>query len=149
MGGRLSPVFALVSGLSYLLVGILQILSSFGLIAPIMGFSDIVGGFLLIIIASVFLSGVKPLLEKDQEGFAFLTVGFILAGIMFGLQLLVILTNSLGWILGFQNWLSWNIMNDLTPSLWMFFILLIMAGLLWVEGSLREKTQGAKRGVRK
>ncbi|MHA1944244.1 MAG: hypothetical protein ACW96M_07600, partial [Candidatus Thorarchaeota archaeon] len=89
--GKWPSIFTLVIGLGYLIVGIIQILSSLGIIAPIIGFYDVFGGFLLIIVASVFLTGVKPLSENNQEGYAFIAVGYILAAVMFALQILVIL----------------------------------------------------------
>ena len=106
---RLPAMLTLLVGLAYLIVGIFEILSSLHLIPPIVGFTDLLGGVLLIIISSVFLTGVKPLLENDSEGYAFVAVGYILAALLFGLQILVILTNALGWFLRFQDWLSWNI----------------------------------------
>ncbi len=145
--GRWPSVFTLVIGLGYLFVGVLQILTSFGIITPIVGFSDLIGGFLLIIVAFVFLTGFKPLSENNQEGYAFIAVGYILAAVMFALQVLVILTNALGWLLNFEDWLGWNIMNDLTPSFWMFLILMTGTGSLWVIGNIREKILGTERGV--
>jgi hypothetical protein len=137
--GTWPSILSLIAGLSYASVGVVQLLVSIGLIGPVTGFTDLVGGVLLIIVAAVFLTGVRPLLREEQEGYAFIAVGYILAAVLFALQILVILTNSLGWLLGFQNWLDWNIFNDITPSLWMFIILMTATGALWVIGNLREK----------
>jgi hypothetical protein len=137
--GTWPSILSLAAGLSYAGVGVLQLLVSVGLVGPIVGFTDIVGGFLLIIVAAVFLTGVRPLSKDEQEGYAFIAVGYILAAVLFVLQILVILTDGLGWLLGFQNWLDWNIFNDVTPSLWMFIILMTATGSLWVIGNLREK----------
>jgi hypothetical protein len=137
--GTWPSILSLAAGLSYAGVGVLQLLVSVGLVGPIVGFTDIVGGFLLIIVAAVFLTGVRPLSKDEQEGYAFIAVGYILAAVLFALQILVILTDGLGWLLGFQNWLDWNIFNDVTPSLWMFIILMTATGSLWVIGNLREK----------
>lgn len=144
-----SSVFTMVIGIAYLCVGVIQIFSSLQLITPIVGFSDLIGGFLLIIVASIFLTGVKPLSENNQEGYAFIAVGYILAALMFGLQLLVILTNGLGWFLRFEDWITWNILADITPSLWMFIILMTGTGSLWVIGNMKEKIMGVtKEGSR-
>jgi len=145
--GRWPSLLTLAIGLGYFVVGIVQIFSSIGLIPPIVGFTDIIGGFLLIIVASVFLTGYRPLSENNQEGYAFIAVGYILAAVMFALQVLVILTNALGWILQFEDWLAWNIMNDITPSFWMFLILMTGTGSLWVMGNMREKILGSSGGV--
>ncbi len=145
--GRWPSFFTMVIGITYLIVGIVQVLSSLQLIVPITGFSDFIGGFLLIIVASVFLTGVKPLSENNQEGYAFIAVGYILAALLFGLQILVILTNGLGWFLHFEDWLSWSILNDITPSLWLFIILMTGTGSLWVIGNMGEKIMGRKMEV--
>jgi hypothetical protein len=139
---RWLSILTLVIGVAYLSVGVLQMLSSLGLIASIAGFSDPVGGFLLIIIASVFLTGVRPLSANNQEGYAYIAVGYILSALLFGLQILVILTNGLGWILRFEDWLTWNIWNDITPSLWMFVILMAGTGSLWVISSMKNRMMG-------
>ena len=132
-------------GIAYLCVGVLQIFSSLQLITPLVGFSDLIGGFLLIIVASVFLTGTKPLSKNNQEGYAFIAVGYILAALLFGLQILVIITNSLGWFLRFEDWIAWSIWNDITPSLWMFVILMTATGSLWVIGNMREKILGVRK----
>jgi hypothetical protein len=140
--GRWFSIFTLFIGICYLMVGFVQILSSVGIIAPISGFTDLVGGFLLMIVASVFLTGVKPLSKNNQEGYAYIAVGYILAAVMFALQVLVILTNALGWFLHFEDWLAWNIINDITPSLWMFVILMAGTGSVWIIGNIKGKMLG-------
>jgi len=137
--GTWPSILALVIGLAYGGVGFVQVLVALGLIGPIIGFTDLLGGFLLIIVSAVFLTGVRPLSKDDQEGYAFIAVGYILAAILFALQVMIIATNLLGWFLRFENWLMWNVLNDLTPSLWLFIILMTSTGALWVIGHLREK----------
>lgn len=137
--GRWSAWLALVVGSAYAGVGAIQILVTLGFIIPISGFTDLLGGFLLIIIAAVFLTGVRPLFKDEQEGYAFIAVGYILAGVLFALQVMVIITNALGWVLRFEAWLTWNILDDITPSLWMFLVLMTSTGALWIVGDLREK----------
>ena len=132
--------------MSYGIVGVVQLVVSLGLIAPIVGFNDFIGGLLLLIVAAVFLTGVRPLSNNEQEGYAFIAVGYILAAILFALQILVIITNLLGWALHFEDWLSWSIFNDITPSLWMFIILMTSTGVLWIFGNLRERL-APKRSV--
>jgi hypothetical protein len=145
--GRWPAILTLAVGLAYGSVGVIQILASFSFIVPIMGFNDIVGGFLLIIVAAVFLTGVRPLSKSEQEGYAFIAVGYILAAVLFALQILVIATNALGWTLRFEGWLDWNVYNDITPSLWMFIILMTATGSLWVIGNLRERLLPGSREV--
>ncbi len=137
--GTWPSILALVAGLAYAGVGTLQIFVALGLVQPITGFTDLIGGFLLIIVAAVFLTGVKPLSKDEQEGYAFIAVGYILAAILFALQIMVIITNALGWVLQFEDWLAWNLFNDITPTLWMFIILMTATGFLWIIGNLQEK----------
>ena len=144
---RWPSFFTLIIGIAYLSIGVVQILSSLQLITPIVGFSDLVGGFMLIIVAAVFLTGVKPLSKNNQEGYAYIAVGYILAALLFGLQILVILTNGLGWFLHFEDWLAWNILNDITPSFWMFIVLMTCTGSLWVIGNMRDKILGVTKEV--
>lgn len=137
--GTWPSILALVVGLGYCGAGVMQLLVSIGFLMPIAGFTDLPGGFLLVIVAAVFLTGVKPLSKNEQEGYAFVVVGYILAAILFALQIMVIVTNGLGWILGFEDWAGWNIYNDITPSFWMFIALMTATGSLWIMGNLREK----------
>ncbi|TFG26111.1 hypothetical protein EU528_14980 [Candidatus Thorarchaeota archaeon] len=147
--GTWPSILALVVGLAYAAVGMVQVLVALGFIWPLIGFTDLVGGFLLIIVAAVFLTGVRPLSRDEQEGYAFIAVGYILAAVLFALQILVIITNAFGWLLQFEDWLTWNILNDITPSLWMFLILMTSTGALWVLGHLRERLQPAPKEVTK
>jgi len=145
--GTWPSILALIIGLVYGCVGVLQLLVGLGFIGAIVGFTDPVGGFLLIIVSAVFLTGVKPLVRDEQEGYAFIAVGYILAAVMFALQVMVIVTNGLGWVLRFEDWLAWSIYNDMTPSLWMFVILMTATGCLWILGNLKEKLLPNSKGV--
>ena len=49
--------------------------------------------------------------------------------------------------LQFEDWLLWNVLNDITPSLWLFIILMTSTGLLWVVGYLREKLLPSSKEV--
>jgi hypothetical protein len=102
---------------------------------------------MLMIVSVVFLAGVKPLREDKRAGFAFVSVGMFLAGILFALQLLIIGTNFLGWILGFEDWLAWTILSDITPTLWLFLLVLITFGIARIfegnsEGSISKHLLG-------
>jgi len=145
--GTWASRLALVVGSAYAGVGVIQILVALGIIVPLIGFSDLVGGALLIIVAAVFLTGVKPLSKNEQEGYAFIVVGYILAAVLFALQVMAIITNAMGWLLRFEAWLAWNLLNDITPSLWMFLVLMTTTGALWILGNLREKLVPSSKGV--
>ena len=145
--GTWPSILALVIGLAYSGAGFVQVFVALGFIGPIIGFTDLVGGFLLIIVAAVFLTGVRPLSKDEQEGYAFIAVGYILAAVLFALQIMVIITNLLGWFLRYENWLGWNVLNDINPSLWLFIILMTSTGALWVLGHMREKLLPSSKEV--
>lgn len=137
--GRWPSLLALTIGLAYSVVGFIQVLSGLGIIPAILGTTDVLGGALLVIVGAVFLTGVKPLQENNKEGYAYIAVGYILAAVLFGLQVLVIATNALGWLLRFEDWLGWSLTRDLTPSFWMFIALAVSTGSLVLIGAMRSK----------
>ncbi len=137
--GKWPSVMTLIIGVAYFSVGLVQVLSGLGVVPPVFGTTDVLGGFLLLIVAAVFLTGFRPLREDNQEGYAYIAVGYILAAVLFGLQVLVIATNALGWLLRFEDWLDWTLISDLTPSFWMFIGLAVCTGSLVLVGAMRNK----------
>jgi hypothetical protein len=137
--GKWPSILCFVVGVIYLTGGLAQILTSVGIVQVLPGANDLLGGFLLVIVSSVFLTGVRPLKNNEEEGYAYIAVGYILAAILFVLQIFVIGTNALGWFLRFEDWLSWNLMNDLTLPFWLFIGLLMSTGALWLVGDLRNR----------
>ena len=87
----------------------------------------------------VFLAGVRPLRRGEREGFAYIAVGIFLAGVLFVLQLFILSTNYLGWILGFEDWVDWTPLLDITPTVWLFFIILLIFG---IARALEGETEG-------
>jgi hypothetical protein len=137
--GKWPSIMSLSIGVTYLVVGLLQLGVGLGLLPPVLGFGDILGGVLLMVVAAVFLTGVNPLRKNEQEGYAYIAVGYILAAVLFGLQVLVMATNALGWLLRYEDWLSWNIVNDLTPSFWLFIGLVIVTLSLILTGNVKKR----------
>ena len=137
--GKWPSIMSLSIGVTYLVVGLLQLGVGLGLLPPVPGFGDILGGVLLMVVAAVFLTGVNPLRKNEQEGYAYIAVGYILAAVLFGLQVLVMATNALGWLLRYEDWLSWNIVNDLTPSFWLFIGLVIVTLSLILTGNVKKR----------
>ena len=117
---------ALLMGTLYLVGGILWLVASLGLPIPFPSVADPISAIVLIIVAVIFLYGVGPLRQGDREGFGFMAVGVLLAGIMFGLQLVILSTDFLGWVLGLEDWLSWNPMSNLTPTVWLFLLVIFL-----------------------
>ncbi|MFX1604151.1 MAG: hypothetical protein ACFFCK_11770 [Promethearchaeota archaeon] len=117
---------ALLMGTVYLVGGMLWLLVSLGLPIPFPSIVDPISALVLVIIAVIFLSGTRPLRQGNRDGLGFIAVGVLLAGIMFGLQLVILSTNYLGWLLGFEDWLSWNAMSNLTPTVWLFLLVILL-----------------------
>ncbi|NHJ13541.1 MAG: hypothetical protein EAX95_07675 [Candidatus Thorarchaeota archaeon] len=125
MGGAIS---ALAIGVIYLGIGLLWLTASLGFIPlPFPGGLDAISAIALCVNAIVFLSGFRPLSRGEREGFAFIAVGIVLAMVLFVLQLFIMATNFLGWTLGFQDWADWNILTDITPNVWLFLVILVIA----------------------
>ncbi|MHA1637224.1 MAG: hypothetical protein ACTSUB_04335 [Candidatus Thorarchaeota archaeon] len=123
-------ILSLLIGFLYVGVGIISLSTGIGLIQPIPGFGDLIGSIMVIIVGVVFLSGVKPLSKGDDDAYAFSIVGTGLAVLLFVLQIIIIGTNALGWGLGLEDWITWNIMDDITPSFWLFIIVMMVIGVL-------------------
>lgn len=137
--GKWPSILCLSVGMVYLAGGLAQIITALGFVPIVPGPADLLGGFLLIIVSSVFLTGIRPLRKNEEEGYAYIAVGYILAAILFALQILVIGTNALGWLLRFEDWIGWNIINDLNLSFWLFIGLIVSTGALWFVGDLKER----------
>ena len=123
-------VLSLFIGVLYFGAGIISLSIGIGLIQPIPGFGDLIGSIMIIIVGIVYLSGVKPLSKGDEGAYAFSIVATGLAVLLFILQIIIIGTNALGWGLGLEDWITWNIMDDITPSFWLFIIVMIVIGVL-------------------
>jgi len=135
---KTAAIFAALGGAGYGILGVLQILVGIGLINPDALVNDPIGGIMLVVVALVFISGVRPLLGERQEGYAYLAVGAILGGILFVLQLIILGTNALGWWLQLEDWSEWILLSDLTPALLLFI------PVLMVSISMHRERSGAK-----
>ncbi|MHA1935840.1 MAG: hypothetical protein ACW97A_11205 [Candidatus Thorarchaeota archaeon] len=130
--------FLIIMGLLYLSVGIIQLLSSLGVIAPMVGMSDPLSAIMLLIISGVFFVGIGPTKRSIRNGYAYLAVGLIFAAVLFALQIIVIGTNAIGWLLQLEDWIEWNLLNDLSPSLWLFLIVGVVLAILKAAGRLSQ-----------
>ncbi|MHA2136065.1 MAG: hypothetical protein ACXAEN_25430 [Candidatus Thorarchaeota archaeon] len=130
--------FLVIMGLLYLSVGLIQLLSSLGVIAPIIGMSDPLSAIMLLIISVIFFVGIGPTKRNIRNGYAYLAVGLIFAAVLFVLQIIVIGTNAIGWLLQLEDWIEWNLLSDLSPSLWLFLIVGLVLGILRATGRLSQ-----------
>lgn len=145
---RNAATFAALGGAGYGILGVLQILVGIDMVNPSSLINDPIGGIMLVVVALVFISGVRPLLEEDQEGYAYLTVGAILGGILFVLQLIILGTNTLGWLLQLEDWSEWILLSDLTPALLLFGpVLLVMIQMHRDRKGEKKETDNAKGGI--
>ena len=135
---KTAAMFAGLAGAGYGILGVLQILVGIGVVNPNSVINDPIGGIMLVVVALVFISGVRPLLGEDQEGYAYLAVGSILGGILFTLQLIILGTNALGWWLQLEDWSEWILLSDLTPALLLFI------PVLMISIPMHREKQGAK-----
>ncbi|MFO7836722.1 MAG: hypothetical protein R6V83_08710 [Candidatus Thorarchaeota archaeon] len=109
-----------LSGGVYTAVGVLILLSTVGIVPFAVGSGDILTGLMILVVGAVFLEGVKNLRDTVSEAAPFLIVGILLSSIVAGLQVAILLSNALGWIIGLEEWTEWNIASDLTPAIWLF-----------------------------
>jgi hypothetical protein len=138
---RTAAIIAALAGAGYGILGVLQILVGIGMINLNALISDPIGGIMLVVVALVYISGVRPLLGKDREGYAYLAVGSILGGILFVLQLIILGTNALGWWLQLEDWREWILLSDLTPALLLFIPVFPIAI------SMHREKRRARRGT--
>jgi len=145
---KTAAMFAALASASYGILGVLQILVGIGLVNPNSLINDPIGGIMLVVVALVFVSGVRPLLGEDQEGYAYMAVGAILGGILFVLQLIILGTNALGWWLQLEDWSEWILLSDLTPALLLFIpVLLVSIPMHREERGQKTKPDKEKGGI--
>jgi hypothetical protein len=145
---KTAAIFAALAGASYSILGVLQILVGIGMLNPNALISDPIGGIMLVVVALVYISGVRPLLGENREGYAYLAVGAILGGILFVLQLIILGTNALGWWLQLEDWSEWILLGDLTPALLLFIpVLPITISMHREKRGAKTQTDDEKGGV--
>ncbi|MGY5852630.1 MAG: hypothetical protein RTU92_03600, partial [Candidatus Thorarchaeota archaeon] len=84
---RSAATLSFIAGVLYAALGLLQFLSSLGLFVHWTIPGDFIVGLILIILSSVFFTGVRHFRRNAKDAFAFLIVGMILAGVVFFLHL--------------------------------------------------------------
>jgi len=150
--GAAIAVYSFFIGILYAIFGILEILIGWGefvgtgvpliqsielagvnIVPP-----DVFGGIMLIIIGVVYLTGVGQQARVNREGLSFLLVGSLLAAIFFGVYMVIMLANSVGYVFQFEDWLEWVWLDDLRPGLWLFLLALPGAYLALTKKEWRE-----------
>jgi hypothetical protein len=136
--GTALAVYSFFMGIIYAIFGILEILIGWGefvgtgvpLIQPIelAGINlvplDVFGGIMLTIIGAVYLAGVRQQARGERQGLSFLLVGSLLAAIFFGVYMVIMLANGVGYMFQFEDWMNWIWLDDLRPGIWLFLLAL-------------------------
>ncbi len=128
-GNNLTGAYVGLVGALYILVGLIEAATGFGIgprpIDAIGALFRVVGdpfnGFILCIIGSVYLKGVSAATSGDREGMSYVVGGAIMASVLLGFYVLNGFSNGLGFVLGFEDWLEWTILDDIKPGviLWL------------------------------
>jgi len=118
--------FGLAAGGIYILFGVLQVAFSVMSWDHVLFPPDIIGGFVLIIIGSVFSTGVKELSRGVHEGVAYIYVGIFL-GAVFGLiYLLMMGANAVEvYVFESEDFIGWTPQDDVGPLLYLSLLSLI------------------------
>jgi hypothetical protein len=127
--GKMIAVYTATLGALYMLIGLLEALAwlrleiqQFRWIAGAFNIvGDIFAGFVLLIIGVVYLSGLEPLWRGDREGWSYITVGALMSTVLLILYTVNILSNGLGSVLGFEDWMEWNLLSEVKPGLLLWF----------------------------
>ena len=141
--GKWVAAYSVLMGLAYLLLGLLEVLNGTGvgglagvykmLNVPV----DLFGGIMLLFIAAVYLAGIGQQWRGDREGLSFLVVGVLLSTVFFGLYVVIMGANGLGYLLQFEDWLEWTLLDDLRPEIW-FFPLILPGAYMSMKKEWRE-----------
>lgn len=130
-------MFSLAAGCIYLVFGVLQVIASLGfnseLTASLLIPSDTLGGFVLMIIGSVFIFGFKELYNNIDEGVSFLYVGILISLVFAGMYVLIMIGNAFGaYVIQSENFKNWVPLDDLKPSIYLS-VLSVYGYYLWKE----------------
>ena len=117
-------IYSLLAGLGYLLVGLVETLNGVGILNVAVLPADIAEGLALLVIASLYVTGLAKQSLGEKESLPFVMGGSFLAAVIFGLFASVMAANGLGYVLQFEDWLEWTWLDDLRPGLWLFPIAL-------------------------
>ncbi|MBS3794920.1 MAG: hypothetical protein KGY80_08485 [Candidatus Thorarchaeota archaeon] len=113
-------LLGLLSGVVYAFFGILTILTFFGVVSFALISADVLTGLMILIVGIVFIEGAKELRESVSDAIPFLMVGILLAGVIAGLQIAILFSNALGWLLALEDWTDWQVASDFTQAIWVF-----------------------------
>ncbi|AAM06842.1 TPA: hypothetical protein HA338_16950 [Methanosarcina acetivorans] len=120
--------FTLLWGITYLVIGGLQILKGAGLLpenfitANLLP-PELAGGLVLVVIGAVYLYGTVELSNGSLEGRAYAYVGIVLSmlfGALYSLNFIADLINA--WVLFAEGFEEWTPLVDFKPALYLGLI---------------------------
>jgi hypothetical protein len=128
--GHMVAVYTAVLGILYVLIGLLEALTWLRLevlqLRWVAGIFHVVGdsfaGFVLVVIGAVYLGGLMPVWRGDREGLSYVTVGALMSTVLLILYTVNILSNGLGFVLGFEDWMEWTLLGEVRPGLLLWFL---------------------------
>ena len=120
-------VFGMAIGCLYFLFGLIQIIVGFGFSSRIMDAllipTDIIGGFILILLGSVFMYGVKELKSGISEGVAYIYVGIFLAVIFLVIYLLIMAADAVeAYVILNEDYMGWTPYDAIKPGIYLGII---------------------------
>ena len=121
--GQMVAIYTALIGMLYTVLGAIEIFGWLGLeILPQLArfffvANDAFNGFVLLVIGLVYLKGVGSVMRGEREGLSYVNVGALMSTVLLALYAANILSNGLGLVLGFEDWLEWTVWNDFRPGL--------------------------------
>ena len=121
--GKMVGVYTALIGGLYTALGAIEILGwlGVGILPQLAGLffvaNDAFNGFVLLVIGLVYLKGVGSVMSGEREGLSYVNVGALMSTVLLALYAANILSNGLGLVLGFEDWLGWTVWDDFRPGL--------------------------------
>ena len=141
--GQMVGVYTALIGGLYALLGVVEILGWLGveILPQLAGLffvaNDAFNGFVLLVIGLVYLKGVGSVMSGEREGLSYVSVGALMSTVLLALYVANIVSNGLGLVLGFEDWLGWTVLDDFRPGL-ILWVLAIPAVLVALKKEWRE-----------
>ncbi|MEZ5334793.1 MAG: hypothetical protein R2741_05945 [Methanolobus sp.] len=131
--GNKEIMFAALAGVLYLSAGLLNMIEGLGIDTGMAGLlfipGDILGGFCLLVIGAVFLTGLKEMLQGINAGVSFVYVGILMSLVFMIVYLLIMGGNLLDSFIVPEDYEGWNVIETFRPGIYLG--LLSIAGILY------------------
>ncbi len=121
---RLMAIYCIILGIINIGIGIFQIFYEISIWMginfefPFFISPDLFSGICLVIIGTIFTMGIKPLLNKEDRGVAFLIGGILIALMIGAIYLMIMGSDWIMFLIGNEDFESWSPLDDFVPALW-------------------------------